>query len=301
MDYSKIKYQHINKIGTTDVEGLLDGACYIYPKIDGTNCPIWFNEETNEIMVGSRTRILSEDADNAGAYKTIHNDERLQRFFKDYPNYILYTEFLIPHTIKTYEGTAWRNFYVFDVVDRDKTEHLPHYLTYEEYQPLMEQYELLYIPLLKKIDNPTVEELQELTQINTYLIQENGGIGEGIVIKRYDFISKYGRREWGKIVVSEFGHKKHTPKIVPEDAIEKQIAAKYLTIEFIEKEYSKIYNEMNGWSSKYIGRLLSTIWYEFIKDYMCDILKKYRNPTIDFKILQSSINEIIKQTKTELF
>ena len=150
MDYSKIKYQHINKIGTTDVEGLLDGICYVYPKIDGTNCPIWFNEETNEIMVGSRTRVLSEHADNAGAYKTIHNDERLQRFFKDYPNYILYTEFLVPHTIKTYEGTAWRNFYVFDIVDRNKTENLPHYLTYEEYQPLMEQYELLYIPLLKK-------------------------------------------------------------------------------------------------------------------------------------------------------
>lgn len=301
MDYDIIKYQHVCKIGSTDVEGLLNGECYVYPKIDGTNCPIWFDKELNKIMVGSRNRILSEDADNAGAYKTVHNDERLINFFKDYPDYILYTEFLIPHTIKTYEGTAWKQFYVFDVVDRTKFAGVPHYLTYEEYKPIMEKYNLNYIPLLNKITNPTVEQLKDLTQENTYLIQENGGIGEGIVIKRYDYISKYGRRVWGKIVVEDFREKKYVPKYTPEDTFEKQIAEKYLTIEFIEKEYNKICVEMNGWRSQYIGRLLGTIWHEFINDYIFDIIKKHKNPTIDFKLLQASVNDIIKRTKTELF
>ena len=301
MDYDIIKYQHVCKIGSTDIDGLLNGECYVYPKIDGTNCPIWFDKELNKVMVGSRNRVLSEDADNAGAYKIIHNDERLVNFFKDYPDYILYTEFLIPHTIKTYEGTAWKQFYVFDVVDSTKFAGVPHYLTYEEYQPIMEKYNLNYIPLLNKITNPTVEQLKDLTQENTYLIQKNGGIGEGIVIKRYDYISKYGRRVWGKIVVEDFREKKYIPKYTPEDTFEKQIAEKYLTIEFIEKEYNKICVEMNGWRSQYIGRLLGTIWHEFINDYIFDIIKRYKNPTIDFKLLQASVNDIIKRTKTELF
>ena len=301
MNYDLIKYQHICKIGSADIEGLLDGDCYIYPKIDGTNCPIWFDEETNQIMIGSRNRILSADNDNAGAYKTIINDERLKQFFACYPQYILYTEFLVPHTIKTYEGTAWRNFYVFDVVDKTQFNNVPKYLTYEEYQPLMEKFNLLYIPLLKKITNPTIDMLKEITQTNTYLIQDNGGIGEGIVIKRYDYISKYGRRVWGKIVVEDFREKKYVPKYTPEDSLEKQIAANFLTVEFIEKEYNKICVEMNGWRAQYIGRFLGTVWHEFINDYIFDIIKKYRNPVIDFKILQTCVNDIIKQTKTELF
>ena len=30
-------YQHIEKLGRDEVEGILKGKCYIQPKIDGTN------------------------------------------------------------------------------------------------------------------------------------------------------------------------------------------------------------------------------------------------------------------------
>ena len=30
-------YQHIEKLGRDEVEGILNGKCYIQPKIDGTN------------------------------------------------------------------------------------------------------------------------------------------------------------------------------------------------------------------------------------------------------------------------
>ena len=57
MDYDIIKYQHVCKIGSTDIEGLLDGECYVYPKIDGTNCPIWFDKELNKSLLLKRTSL----------------------------------------------------------------------------------------------------------------------------------------------------------------------------------------------------------------------------------------------------
>ena len=31
------KYQHIERLGTTETNGIEMGMCYIFPKIDGTN------------------------------------------------------------------------------------------------------------------------------------------------------------------------------------------------------------------------------------------------------------------------
>ena len=34
-------YQHIEKLGRDEVEGILNGKCYIQPKIDGTNSVLY--------------------------------------------------------------------------------------------------------------------------------------------------------------------------------------------------------------------------------------------------------------------
>ena len=36
------KYQHIERLGTDETEGILDGLVYVFPKIDGTNGSIWW-------------------------------------------------------------------------------------------------------------------------------------------------------------------------------------------------------------------------------------------------------------------
>lgn len=35
------KYQHVEKLGNKEVEGINIGTCYVFPKIDGTNASIW--------------------------------------------------------------------------------------------------------------------------------------------------------------------------------------------------------------------------------------------------------------------
>ena len=37
------KYQHVERLGTSEVQGIENGMCYVFPKIDGTNasCIMW--------------------------------------------------------------------------------------------------------------------------------------------------------------------------------------------------------------------------------------------------------------------
>ena len=64
VSHSFSKYQHVERFGTTETNGIEMGMCYIFPKIDGTNSQLWF--EAGYLHAGSRNRELSLDNDNAG-------------------------------------------------------------------------------------------------------------------------------------------------------------------------------------------------------------------------------------------
>lgn len=292
-----LKYQHIERIGTTEVNGLLDGLCYIFPKVDGTNSSIYLNED-GELRCGSRNRELTLDKDNGGFYNKIINDNKFNLYLKEFPNHRIYGEFLIPHSLKTYRDDAWRKFYVFDVMIDDT------YLTYEEYRPLLEKYNIDYIVPIVVIDYPTEEKLYEMLDKNTFLIKDGQGVGEGIVVKRYDFINKYGRTIWGKIVTSEF-KAKHTKemgvtKLTTGLGIEERICEKYITEALIEKELSKIRIE-EGWDPKLIPKFLGIIYHSVVTEEIWNIVKEFKNPTIDFKRLNQMVIREIKIKKPELF
>ena len=59
------KYQHLERFGTTEVDGIHFGDCYVFPKIDGTNSCVWMGED-GTVQAGSRKRHLTLEADNAG-------------------------------------------------------------------------------------------------------------------------------------------------------------------------------------------------------------------------------------------
>ena len=87
--------------------------------------------------------------------------------------------------------------------------------------------------------------------------------------------------------------------VVNGDFIEEKIVNECLTEAFIEKEYSKI--ACDGWNNSKIGKLLGIVWHEFVTEETFNILKKYKNPTINFKLLQRFVTQKIKETKKELF
>jgi hypothetical protein len=295
------KYQHIERFGNSEVDGINIGECYIFYKIDGTNASLWFNSGC--LYAGSRNRQLTFEKDNAGFFNWAYEQENITDFFKEFPHLRLCGEWLVKHSINTYRNNAWRKFYVFDVQDI-----FGNYLHYNMYKPILEKYNIDYIPPLAIINNPSYESLIKLLDsTGQFLIKDGCGNGEGIVIKNYDFVNKFGRTIWAKIICNEFKEKQHkemgTPIIKNIEIIEQKIIDDLLTEEFVEKEYYKILCETDHkqWSSKFIPKLLNKVFYEFIKDEHWNIIKKYKYPKIDFKRLNQLCILKIKQIKGELF
>ena len=108
-----IKYQHLERFGTTEVAQIELGECYIFPKIDGTNASVWI--EDGKIKAGSRTRELSLESDNAGFYEWVLKQGNLLEYLTENPTHRIFGEWLVPHSLKTYRETAWRRFYIFDI------------------------------------------------------------------------------------------------------------------------------------------------------------------------------------------
>lgn len=306
-----IKYQHVEKLGTTATEGIIDleEPCYIFPKIDGTNGQIW--KEGDEICYGSRNRKLGENDDNQGFVLGNFRSHELQNFFTEYPGLRLYGEWLVPHTLKTYNKDAWRKFYVFDVcegsfADGDFGSRMQpaKYWPYNEYKPILDRFGIEYIPPIAIIERATEDQLIRMLEKNVFLMQE-GEIGEGVVVKRYGFVNKYGRTVWAKIVRNDF-KTKHTKEmgaayLSATDMIEEKIVEKFLPDSTIEKAYAKIVNETGSWESKLIPRLLSTVFRDLVTEEIWEAIKAFKNPKIDFKVLNRFVISAIKKAKPKLF
>ena len=295
------RYQHIERYGNAEVEGIEFGNCYIFPKIDGTNSQLWF--EDGLILGGSRNRTLSLEDDNQGFCEWVARQDNFAYFFSENPYLRLYLEFLVPHTLKTYREDAWRKAYVFDVSVLNGEDE--EFLSYEVYKPILEKHNIEFIPPICSIKNPTYEDLIQKLDSNIYLIKDGEGFGEGIVIKNYDYHNKFGRQIWAKIVRSEF-KEKHVktmgyPEMDGSKMIEVEFVENYCGATLIDKTYAKIVNETGGWSSKYIPRLLQTVYYDLVNEETWNFIKKNKLPTINFKTLNYLTINRIKELKPELF
>jgi len=277
------KYQHLERFGTDEVLNIHLGETYIFPKIDGTNASLWWDDG---LQAGSRTRQLSLESDNAGFYEWALQQECFTKLFSIYPDFVLYGEWLVPHSLKTYRKDAWRNFYVFDVMDYT----LEMYLPYNSYQHILNDIGIEYIPPLSICQNGDYERFVKHLEGNNYLIEDGKGNGEGIVIKNYSFQNKYGRTTWAKIVTSEF-REKHAKEMGAPNAnmkspIEHLIVDEYVTEALCEKVLEKIRLDNDGFSSKNIPQLLNTVYHDLVTEDTWHFVKKHKNPTIDFSALQ---------------
>ena len=303
------KYQHIVRLSDPQVEGLTLGSnkskVYVFPKLDGANCQVSLDEGGN-IIAGSRRKILSSDNTNQGFYDYVVRNKQvftnaLQHFAHNFDvspdKVIIYGEWLVKHTIKTYRDTAWRVFHVFDVViigdDGEKR-----YIPYEEYVEILKHYDIEYIPPLAISRFFNFTEIAEIAKKNTYLIDE--GVGKGVVVKRYDFRNSRGKTVWAKYVLPRFKDS-HSKEMVPPQSktpIESRIVEKYQTVDLMEKEFAKL---AGGWTSKKIPQFLSTMYYCLVTEELWRALKKFKNPTIDFKELHRLSQEKSKQFLAEKY
>lgn len=318
------KYCHLEKQGHRHTRGIEEGRVYVFPKIDGTNACVWSDGET--VFAGSRKRQLSLEADNAGFYEWVLSDDpkatALRELALARPDLVFYGEWLVPHTLKTYHPEAWRRFWIFDVFHRSEDERF--YLDFETYSAMLEGTGIDYIDPLAIYSNATGKQLKDETENNDFLIMEGHGVGEGVVVKNYQW-----RREapvgwdrvWGKFVRSEFkaGHRRTmgAPEKTGAIEIERVIAEQFVTPTLVEKNLAKVLlvvsdSEPNGnamdreellatFRGRIIPQLLGRVWNDLIEEEMWNILKKHKGATIDFKRLQAMATHQIKTILPDLF
>lgn len=300
MDFRK--YQHIERFGTAEVDGIELGRCYVFPKIDGTNSSVWLRD--GQICAGSRKRELTLESDNAGFFNSIKDDPNIRAYLEKHPDHRLFGEWLVPHSLKTYRDDAWRKFYIFDVcVDSDNETGLE-YIPYDIYQPLLAEFDLNYLAPLRILVNGSLDNFVKILDENNVLIKDGEGCGEGVVVKNYDFYNRYGRQTWAKIVTAEFkeNHRKEMGAPVTRcSLLEADIVDTFVTPAFVEKEYAKLVNANDGWSSNMIPQLLGRVYHELICEEMWNILKQFKSPKIDFKVLNHMTIAKVKQVKPEIF
>lgn len=295
-----IKYPHLERFGTDEVDGIELGNCYIFPKIDGTNASVWIDKD-QYIQAGSRNRKLALDNDNAGFMNAMAEDLEVKRFLEANPDLRLYGEWLVPHSLKTYRDSAWRNFYVFDVY-HDLEEK---FLSFDDYTSLMDDYDIEVIHPISIIKNPSYENLLREMEKNTYLIDDGKGTGEGIVIKNYGYENKYGRATWAKMVTTTF-KEKHVKEMGPSilagaKMIEEDIVDQFVTTHLIDKTYDKIRTEREGFNSRDIAELLGRVYHDLVSEEIWEIVKQNKNPTIHFRTLNTLTIRKIKELRSEIF
>lgn len=279
-------YLHVYRLGKEDVEGILNGTCYIQPKLDGTNGSVWYDRDTCSIKCASRNRELSESKDNAGFYAWVHSDDpdavNLRRLCTICSDFIFYGEWLV----KTKLGKHYtdKGFYIFDVYDKVTNKYVPYY----DWLLWTDAIYKKYVPSVV-LENPKEEDVIVLAKDNHFLLPDSV-LGEGVVIKNYDYVNEFGNFEVAKIVNEEFLAKKGEKEVAAGE-IEQQIIDSYVT----EADMKKVVDKMaiqHGMEpkDKGIGMFMSMVWKDLIDEEMYTIVKKFKNPVIDFKTLQHACN-----------
>jgi len=291
-------YEKVERLEKEECDGLLNGGCYIFEKIDGANAQIYLDTETREIAFGSRNRVLgigdnliSGDSFRGFAGWVKDNKEKLQRFFDIHPDFILNGEWLIKHSLQ-YSPTAYNRFYVFDIYDSVHQRYMG-IESHRSWQDLL-AIGIDIIPFDKWIENPSMDKLKELLALPS---NYGAPFREGIVIKNYDFCNKWGRAPYGKLLHETFKEVKSTPKApAGEGAIERAIQIQYVTAARVEKIRNKIADtQVERPGMKEIPKVINMVWYDIITEDMNDILKRLKDPTINFKLLKRLVFERAKE------
>jgi hypothetical protein len=273
------KYQHVERLGSPEVEGLLDGVVTVQTKIDGANLTVAWDHDADDFVIASRNHAIYHDGEvlegfngaveyvksNAGAFQHITQDL----------GWILRGEWLVRHSVN-YAADKMKKLYVFDVQEIDDG------MSYVEprlYIPILEEWSIPYIPTLTMLDHPTPEVLAALVLgPDTFGAEQK----EGVVVKRYGFVNRWGRTVWAKLVAADFKEKnKLAFGATKNDPVELRFAAT-VTDEAVMKVIHKIADERGVCTVKQMGEVLGRLWYDVFMDNLWAFVKKEKVTTFNF-------------------
>lgn len=176
----------------------------IQEKIDGANCAVRYDPETDSIIAQSRKNILSIENNLRGFYEWTQtlNKENIKRILGN--SIILFGEWLVPHSVK-YPEDKYNHAYFYDVYDTDTGMYLPQ----DKVEAIISELGLTYVPLFYVGEFVSWKECMKFVG-RTEL---GGEYGEGIVVKNQTRLNDPDNRKpfYVKIVGEKFsetkGHK----------------------------------------------------------------------------------------------
>lgn len=279
------RYQHIERLGHLRVQGLLDGGVIIQNKIDGANLSVFWTERG--LAIGSRTQLVSlgknPDHGFKGAVEFILNNPNYEKLVQEY-KWVLRGEWLVLHSL-LYDKDKMKKYYVFDVQDENGK-----YIHPRIYIPILQKFNIDYIPVLTILNNPSVEEITTYaTGPDEFGAQEK----EGIVIKRYNFVNKFGETVWAKLVSADFKVKNKTMiRATKRDAPEIHFASK-ITEDVVLKTIHKLNTKMGQIDIKSMPMILGIVWYDLFTEELWDFVEKNKVAEFNFKLArQLAIDKI---------
>lgn len=279
------KYQHIERLGNSEVEGLLDGEVVVQEKLDGANTTVALLD--GEIVVASRNQVIARGAavhiSFQGLAEYVQAHAGIQGFLRNHPSWVLRAEWLVKHSL-SYDPRAYGQLYVFDVQDRLQ-DHL--YLHPDAYLLELAAHGIRAVPEVARLTNPSVDDLIPLSQGASAFGSER----EGVVIKRYDYRNKYGRVTWGKLVSADFKQKN---KLVfgagKDDPPELRFVSRFCTQQFVLKTLHTV-AEGKGEAPRvqHIGDVLRRSYNDLFIEELFDFVISEKVGKFDFKVLRKLV------------
>jgi len=292
-------FLHVIRLDETkiDVPAFLNGTVYVFSKLDGTNVCAWA-DNFGKIHCGSRKREVTVDHDNADFmlfFTTDKSTEKLRKFLIDHPQFIVYGEWLNGWSGRKQAGTIKEyldpGFWIFGMYDIDSNKYLP----YDIYSHLLlgSVYDKVEEPIAV-LNRPKKNEIIALLENNHFNLP-NDTLGEGVVCWNYDFTDKWGHFQVGKIVAQEYlerkgiSRKEKQPQV--REGLEHDIVEVFVSSADCEKCKQKVMTMfgLDEWQDegKNIGTFLNMLFTDLIQEEMWSILRRFRNPVIDFTILKN--------------
>lgn len=279
-----------------DIPSFLNGKVFIFPKLDGTNFCAWADVD-GKIHCGSRKREISIERDNAESclyFQTEPQYKQLREWLIDNPDIIVYGEWLHglnkhaqTGTIKKYKDAG---LWIIDVYC-DSTGYIP----FDTYELWLEGVYQQVVKPLAVIQNPSLKQVEGYVENHFNL--PGDVLGEGIVIKNYDYRNFRGNYQVGKIVNAESkvgkGRIKNSKSSMSNDEVVNTIVQFYVTDADCEKAKQKacVKFDLEEWevNKATMGFYLNALFQDLIEEELWSILKKLKMPTIQFGLLRQQV------------
>jgi len=286
------KYQHIERLGNEDCEGLLEGEVIVQEKLDGANLTVAYDQEKG-LIIASRNNVISVGGSAVsgfnGAIEYILSHPSLSEYLRQESSkgQILRGEWLVKHSLN-YSKEHYSKFYLFDIQCEGV------YFEHDVVKRVADFWNIPAIPIDAHLTNPKLEDLLQYVNAPS---QYGATHREGIVVKRHDFRNRWGRATWGKLISADFQEKhKLAMGACRHDPIELKFAAEFATSEFVLKTIHQIEDTVGR---KLVitdmPRVLGQTWNILFQEELWGFVKHEHLPTINFRSLRSLVEKAARE------